>query len=291
MNIDNYLYELIDDYKSANSIEEKNEIFNLFCSSIWSNKNKRRIYTKQIKFKVRSDLLESEIGQIFNTWSEVEYIGYKAMSSDTDWCSLIRQKINNLYTRYFDEEVILKKDYMNLLKTPYILYYRWIKGAEMNANELTDTIENSIYKAVELKSVYQKQKMKLSWSKYKKVIEKFLRRALDNCRLIEDYESENLTDKYIYNFTIEDNFYISYICKSLEGEMLKWQKEYYGLQRGRNKQYKRCKECGALIEKTGNKKVYCKECAIKKERERKRKIAYKYRKHKSSEIENNQNPL
>ena len=261
------MYEIVDDYKNAASIEEKNEIFNSFCSSIWSNKNKRRIYTRQIKFKVRDDLLGSEIGQIFNTWSEVEYIGYKAMSGDTDWCSLIRQKINNLYTRYFDEEVILKKDYMNLLKTPYILYYRWIKGSEMQASELTDTIEDSIYKAAELKAVYQKQKMKLSWSEYKKVIEEFLKRAFDNCKLIEDYENENLTNKYIYNFATEDNFYIRYICKSLECEMLKWQKEYYGLQRGRNKQYKRCKECGALIEKTNNRVLYCKQCKHKKQLE------------------------
>lgn len=277
MSIDKYLYEIIDDYKSADTAKEKNEIFNSFCSFVWSNRNKRRIYNKQIKFKVRSDLLESDIGQIFNTWSEVEYVGYKSMTNDTDWCSLIRQKINNLYTRYFDNEVILNKDYMNLLKTPYNLYYRWIKGVEMNADELTDIIESSIYKAVELKSIYQKQKMNLSWGEYKKVIEIFLKRAFDNCKLIDDYENENLTDKFIYNFITEDNFYIKYICKSLEGEMLKWQKEYYGLQRGRNKQYKRCKECGALIEKTGNKKMYCEECAAKRERERKKNIAYKYR--------------
>lgn len=267
MKIDKYLYEIIDDYKNTDSAEEKNEIFNSFCSSVWSSKNKRRIYTKQIKFKVRSDLLETEIGKIFNAWSEVEYTGYKAMSSDTDWSSLIRQKINNLYTRYFDEEVILNKDYMNLLKTPYNLYYRWTKGAEMNADELVATIEESIYKAAELKSVYQKQKMKLSWNEYKGVVETFLQRAFDNCKLIEDYESECLTNKYIYNFATEDNFYISYICKSLECEMLKWQKEYYGLQRGRNKQYKRCKECGALIEKTSNRVLYCKECKQKKQLE------------------------
>ena len=291
MKIDNYLYEIIDDYKNANNTEEKDEIFNSFCSSVWGNKNKRRIYIRQIKFKVRDDLLGSEIGQIFNAWSEVEYTGYKAMSGDTDWCSLIRQKINNLYTRYFDEEVILKKDYMSLLKTPYNLYYRWIKGIEMNADELTEIIDSSIYKAAELKAVYQKQKMKLSWSEYKKVIEEFLKRAFDNCKLIEDYENECLTNKYIYNFATEDNFYISYICKSLECEMLKWQKKYYGLQRGRNKQYKRCKECGALIENTGNKRMYCKECADKKERDRKRKIANKYRKYKNSEIEKSQNAL
>ncbi len=279
MNIDKYLYEIIDDYKSADSTEEKNEIFNSFCSSVWGNKNKRRVYNRQIKFKVRSDLLESEIGQIFNTWSEVDYVGYKSMTKDTDWCSLIRQKINNLYTIYFDDEVILKKDYMNLLKTPYNLYYRWIKGVEMNANELTNVIEDSIYKAAELKSVYQKQKMKLSWNDYKKVIEEFLQRAFDNCKLIEDYENENITNKYIYNFITEDNFYISYICKSLEGEMLKWQKEYYGLQRGRNKQYKRCKECGALIEKTNNRIQYCSGCKRKMELERYKKYNKKRNNH------------
>ena len=279
MNIDKYLYEIIDDYKDANSTEEKNEIFNSFCSSIWSNKNKRRVYTKTIRFKVRNDLSETEIGQIFNTWSEVEYTGYKAMTNETDWCSLIRQKINNLYTRYFDVEVILNKDYMNLLKTPYNLYYRWIKGAEINVDELTDAIESSIYKASELKSIYQKQKMSLSWNEYKKIIETFLKRAFENCKLIEDYENENLTNKYIYNFITEDNFYISYICKSLEGEMLKWQKEYYGLKRGRNKQYKRCKECGNLIEKSHNRLQYCNDCKRKKELERYKKYNKKRNNH------------
>lgn len=211
-------------------------------------------------------MLDSEIGKIFNTWSVVEYTGYKAMTNDTDWCSLIRQKINNLYTRYFDEEVILKKDYMNLLKTPYNLYYRWIKGYEINVNELTDIIEDSIYKAAELKSEYQKQKMKLSWNEYRKIVEEFLRRAFDNCKLIEDYENESLTNKYIYEFANEDNFYISYICKSLDGKLAMWQKEYYKVRQ--HKQYKRCKECGALIEKTNNRVMYCKECAAKINREK-----------------------
>jgi hypothetical protein len=103
--------------------------------------------------------------------------------------------------------------------------------------------------------------MKLSWNEYKKVIEEFLRRAFNNCTLIEDYENESLTDKYIFNFATEDNFYISYICKSVESYMLNYQKEYYGLNRGRNKEYKRCKKCGVLIEKTNNRVMYCKECA------------------------------
>lgn len=272
MNIDKYLYEIIDDYKNADSEEGKTKIFNDFCSSIWGSKNKRRTYIKTIKFKVRSDLLETEIGQIFNTWSEVNYVGYKAMSKDTDWCSLIRQKINNLYTRYFDEEVILKKDYMDLLKTPKNLYYRWIKSSEfeINTDELTSIIEDSIYKASELKIVYQKQKMQLSWEEYKSVIEGFLQRIFYNCKPIEDYEIENLTNKYIYELAIEDNFYIKYICKYLENEMKQYQKQKYGLKSysttKQHKKYMRCQECGKLIEIKNKKDYstkYCDKCRKK----------------------------
>ena len=275
MNIDKYLYEIMDDYKNATSEEEKSEIFKDFCSSLWGSKNKRRVFKKTIKYKVRSDLLESDIGQIFNSWSEIDYTSYKSMTKDTDWCSLIRQKINNLYTRYCDKEVILKKDYMDLLKTPKRMYYRWISGEEISMDMLTDLIDDSISKASKLKSVYQKQKMDLTWNEYKKVAEEFLKSILDRCKLIEDYEAEmlsneqiNITNKYIYDFYNEDKSYIKYICDSLEGEMLKWQKKYYGVKE--HKQYKRCKECGALIEKLGKNTQYCSKCKDIKRKETKR---------------------
>lgn len=282
MNIDKYLYEIIDDYKNANTTEEKNEIFRSFCSSVWSNKNKRRIYTKSIKFNVRNDLLKSEVGQIFNTWSEIEYTGYKAMTKDTDWCSLIRQKINNLYTRYFDDQVILNKDYMSLLKKPYNLYYCWIKGTEMNANELTTVINESIHKAAELKLIYQKQKMELSWNDYKNVIEEFFKKIFNNCRLIDDYENENLTNKYIYNFITEDNFYIRYICKYLENEMKQWQKKYYGVRT--HKKYKRCKECGALIEIKNKKDYTTKYCDICKYKITKEQTRLRVKRHRDGNV-------
>ena len=184
------------------------------------------------------------------------------MTKETDWCSLIRQKVNNLYTRYFDKDVILKKDYMNLLNTPKRLYYQWIDGIEMDADELTNIIDDAIDDAQKLKITYQKQKMELSWSEYKKVIEGFFRRCFDNCKLIEEYEKDS---KYcgIYDFMNEDNFYIKYFCNRLEGNMKDYQKHYYGLKYSSRKGYKRCKCCEKIIENTGNKKMYCDECAEK----------------------------
>lgn len=192
-----------------------------------------------------------------NEWTVVEYRGYKSKSEKTDWCSLIRQKVNNLYTRYFDEEVILKRDYISLLNTPKQLYYQWKNGVEMDSSELTTIIDEAMNNAEKLKVTYQKQKMSLPWKDYKKVIEGFLQKILNNCKLIEDYEDKQKAN--LYDFMNEDNFYIGYICKYLENEMKQWQKKYYGVRN--HKKYKRCKLCGVLIENTGNKRMYCIACA------------------------------
>ena len=128
---------------------------------------------------------------MFDTWSDIEYKYYKAMTKDENWCSIIRQKINNIYTRYFDKEVILGKEYMELLKTPKRLYYEWLSGIDMDATTVTEVIDEVIDKSIKVKSRLQMKKMSLSWNEYKKVVEGFLKKAFDNCKLIEEYEDRS----------------------------------------------------------------------------------------------------
>jgi hypothetical protein len=125
--------------------------------------------------------------------------------------------------------------------------------------------------------------MTLSWSEYKKVVEGFFKRCFDNCKLIEDYEKE-VNYFGIYDFINEDNFYIKYICKSLESYMRNYQKQYYGLyvkgSKDKNYKIKRCQLCGCLIEVTGKKDFstkYCKECKNKIKKEQTRLRVKKYR--------------
>lgn len=191
----------------------------------------------------------------------VSYQGYQAIYKETAWDCLIRQKINNLYTKYFDKEVILQRDYMYQLSTPKRLYFQWLSGTEFDADVLNAMIVDAMSQAEELKHTYQKQKMNLSWTAYESVIEGFLQKILNNCTLIEHYETASDFCQ-IYDFINEDNFYIRYICKSLEGEMRKWQKQYYGIRD--HKKYKRCTVCGCLIEINKKKDFstkYCKKCA------------------------------
>ena len=260
-----FLYEIIEDYKEAENNEVKDEIFNSFCSSIWASDNKRRTYMKTIHFKVRNDLLDTELGRVFNTWSGIEYRYYKSMTKDENWCSIIRQKINNIYTRYFDKEVILNKEYMDLLKKPKLMYFNWLSGTEMDADTVTDIIDDTIDKAEKLKQRFQMEKMTLSWNEYKKVIEGFLRKCFDNCKLIGEYEDKTQIVNN-YDFIIEDNFYVKYINRYMDREIIQYQKKYYGVRQ--HKKYSRCKRCGGIIEKTGNKRLYCDDCRKQNDLER-----------------------
>lgn len=260
-----FLYEIIEDYKEAENNEVKDEIFNSFCSSLWASDNKRRTYIKTIHFKVRRDLLDTELGRVFNTWSGIEYRYYKSMTKDENWCAIIRQKINNIYTRYFDKEVILNKEYMDLLKKPKLMYFNWLSGTEMDADTVTDIIDDTIDKAEKLKQRFQMEKMTLSWNEYKKVIEGFLRKCFDNCKLIGEYEDKTQIVNN-YDFITEDNFYVKYINRYMDREIVQYQKKYYGVRQ--HKKYSRCKRCGGIIEKTGNKRLYCDGCRKQNDLER-----------------------
>ena len=260
-----FLYEIIEDYKEAENNEVKDEIFNSFCSSIWASDNKRRTYMKTIHFKVRKDLLNTELGQVFDTWSGIEYRYYKSMTKEENWCSIIRQKINNIYTRYFDKEVILNKEYMDLLKKPKLMYFDWLSGTDMDADTVTDIIDDAIDESEKLKQRFQMEKMTLSWNEYKKVIEGFLRKCFDNCKLIEEYEDKTQIVNN-YDFITEDNFYVKYINRYMDREIVQYQKKYYGVRQ--HKKYSRCKRCGGIIEKTGNKRLYCDDCRKQNDLER-----------------------
>lgn len=260
---DMFLYEIIDDYKECDTHEGKDEIFQAFMKAIWSCDNKRRVYTKSFKFTVKPELLHTEIGQIFDTWSDVRYKAYKAMTKEQNWCSLIRQKINNLYTRYFDSSVILNREYMLLLRTPQNLYHEWISGIDMEADSLTSMIDDALNEAEMLRIKFAKYKMVLPWSKYKKIIETFLKRCFDNSKGIAEYEDKSSILKY--DCLSEDHFYVGYICKSLEGEMLTYQKSYYGVRQ--HKKYRRCNICGDIIEIKGPRQKYCSKCKTEKQKE------------------------
>lgn len=271
---ENFLYELIETYKDAETLREKDNIFRSFSRTLWSSPNKRRIYTKSVKFHVRRELLSTPLGQVFNTWSDVEYRHYKSTTKDDTWSSILRQKVNNLYTWYFDKNVIMNDEYMDLLKTPKRLYLQWISGASMDPDEVTELIDTALSRAEQVKLRARLEKMTLLWNAYKKLVEGILRQCFDHCRLLEEYEDGGMLPTCLDCLT-EDHFYTGYMCRYLDREMLSFQKKYYGVRS--HKKYLRCRQCGDLIEKTGNKKMYCSRCAAFRKKESNKKADKRYK--------------
>lgn len=275
MPIEKYLYEIIEDYNESTDKQEKENIFKSFCCSLWESDNERRTTNKTIRFTVKKELLHTEIGKLFDSWSIVEYRGYKSMTSDTGWTALLRQKINNLYTTYCDRTVVLNKEYLALLGTPKSLYYQWISGTPFTVEEVTGKIDIALENAQTAKEKYQKQKMPLSWSEYKTVIEGFLLKCFNNCSPVNEYKLKCKINP-LTDLLTEDNIYIRYFCKSIEGDFKKYQKAYYGVKE--HKKYKRCEDCGGLMESTGNRKTYCLNCAQKRKKLSNKKADQKYKK-------------
>jgi len=257
---DKFLYEILDDYRETTCNITKREIIDGFFKLVWGSINKRLTYVKYLSFDVNPELINSNLGVIFFEYSSVPYIAYKSMTTNKQYIDLIRQKINNLYTNMCDSEVCIKKNYMDLLNTPKRLYYRWQGGFEKyDPDELKQLFSDSILQAQELKTKYGKQKMNISWSEYKKLIEGFFVKIFNNYVPLEEYEDKS---KIVLNIDIwtEDNFIISYFSKSLNGYMKDYQKEYYNIKKCRNIKLERC-VCGKLFEQTNGKRKVCPDCA------------------------------
>jgi len=257
---DKFLYEILEDFQETQDESEKNIIFDAFMKSIWNSGNSRRVFTKECTFNIPSQYLNTEIGEIFYTHSSIPYVYYRSMTKNLDYASLIRQKINNIYTNMCDPKVCIKKEYMDLIKLPRTLFFRWIHNEEVfEPDKLIEILDNCLNSLPEIKAKYSKQKMNITWIDYKKLVTGFLRNYFDRFVALDKFEDKT---KFILETELatEDNYCISYLCRSLDGEMKKYQKKYYGIRD--HKKYGRC-DCGNLFEKSSNRQKYCLSCKEK----------------------------
>jgi len=188
----------------------------------------------------------------------------------------IRITINNLYAIYFDKESYYDKKYYELLKVPKKKYYETISGLkngiEINFEEIKNKIETSLKQSEIIKQKSINRKLDLSWSEYKKLINGFLRKTFDNYIPIEQYEKKH---GWELNVSIDgwddDHFTVRYFCKSLSGYLRDYKRNCLGFKK--NDKLKSCDVCGKLFKVVGRNHRMCKDCSIKKQKEKNREYA------------------
>ena len=267
-----FLYEIIEDYQEADE-REKKEIFQSFCAVLWDGAEDRGKRRAAVEFTV--DPADKTAIALFAPYRSLPCMTCRTKAEPPTSQNVLRQKIQNLYTRYCDGEICFDRHYRALLHTPKNFYNRYRRGdAEicgLSPDRLKQRIEDSLLEAEKRKEELARQKLSLTWGTYQSLIEAFLLRCFHNyvpCGELERQQNAAV------NYWSEDHSAVRYLSKSLSGFMQDYQKEYYGLKKGRGKQYARC-ACGALYEVTGRHHKYCSACRKEKrrvqERERKRK--------------------
>lgn len=279
-----YMYEILEDYQTASDSEEQEEIFAAFCSLIWEHPNQRKISQKTFAFSIDPKLLDTDIGQVFAAYSSLSCPVCSSTTKQTDFASLIRQKVNNIYTNLFDDEICTRKDYLDLLGLPKKLYFQWKKSLltesadwTMTVEELSFALQTAMEESSRLKEVYGRQKMKLDWKDYCLVTEDFFRRLFHNYTPLDTYSLGRPpvihTDAWQ-----EDNFCIRYFCSGLNGYFKNYQKKYYGLSNTgsqKNLPYSRC-ACGRLFQQNRqHNRRLCDACREKSRLEKYRKYNQK----------------
>ena len=261
--IDNsYLYEILDDYQCADE-DSQIDIFTAFTDKIWSSSNKRRVETKYYTYSVSPTIKDPEIANIFNMYSRIPYTDYRTRCGSGSYIDMIRQKINNLYTIYCDERVCVKRDYHELLQRPKKMYYEFLSsgGSGCTATEIECAFEIFLARAAEIFTDSQKEKLHISWSEYKLLVNRWLWRIFNNY----DANKANVYEYQMHDFVYgtEDSRIVPYITRSLSGYMKNYQKEYYGIARKGDNNYSRC-ECGNLfLQNKQNNRRLCDECRCK----------------------------
>ncbi|MCI8485218.1 MAG: hypothetical protein HFH41_12915 [Lachnospiraceae bacterium] len=253
---DYYMYEILEDYQAAADSEQKEEIFSAFCSLIWNHPNQRKISQKTFAFQIEPALLDTDIGRVFASYSALSCPVCSSTTDQTDFASLIRQKVNNIYTNLFDDRICTRKVYLDLLRLPKKLYFQWKKSLitepadwTMTAQELSLTLQRAVEESCRLKEIYGRQKMKLEWNEFCMVTEGFLRRLFHNYTPLDLYSSGRPSVIRADTWQ-EDNFCIRYFCSGLNGYFKNYQKKYYGLSNTGGKKkvpYSRC-ACGNLFQ-------------------------------------------
>lgn len=253
---DYYLYEVMDDYRESSDPQYKQHLFNEFMHALFVCENKVRIYDRHIKYKVTSDLLKTEQGQIFDMWSDITFKYVRTMTSNKNYLYLIRQKINNIYSFLCDPRICVDKELVQYISVPKKLYYRYIHGEPMTSEFIIAQIDDALQKSEERKKALERRKLRLTWNEYWELVSKYIKKCFENYKPLIEVENPSI----LYEtsaYTMEDNYCIRYICKSLSGYFRNYVKEYNNLPR--NKHYGYC-DCGKMFVKRSNSQKFCPDC-------------------------------
>ncbi len=249
----------------------------------------KKIYNK-IEFKpLLSELGGSEeLLDTFNKYSTTDMVNIKSSYKDEGMTSYdyIKIHINNTWAFVCEKDCYLPKPYYKKLYFSKNKYYDLVKEIKKNGlhnvdiASLKEELENNKLDYEKDKLFANNRKMDISRAEFDKRVDTYLDKISCNFKPVDIYEEENFGDEgsdidMMEGWT-DDNYAISYICKSLTGYFRNEYIKNMGLTTGNGKEFKTCCECGLyFVKKKFSPRKYCEKCSVEVNR---RKTSKKYNK-------------
>lgn len=282
------LYEYFDDFYNSTDLDEKENIKQEFFKCLWASKCKIKKINKSVSFKI-SDKLDEDVSALFKPYQNMAYLKHHKRINNISGIDCIRVCVNNLFVKYCHKELGYSKEYYENMNYPRRLYNQ-VYYKKLNLS--IDEIKNKLYKCSKIlqeqknKSVLSK--MDISWNQFKIKIEEYISKLFERYIPVSEYEEKNNVMELTVNtdFWSEDNYIVGFVCKSLQGYLKNYYKEYFNVPRHNNKKYDNCVVCGKLYElnKKSTTQKYCKNCLKDVQR-----IQWKMSKQKNRKMSNDQN--
>lgn len=269
------LSDLLEKYQES---EDKQVVLDEFLDKLWSSKYVFKKRKKTQVFEVHEESLNNrqDLIDMFNQYNVIEYMYCQSFyKGDLDSIDYIRVHINNMYGYLIDPHVYLPKDYYQLIWTSKQEYFEAIEllkqGEKVDVDPIEQRIKDSFVELDKIKG--EAKKIDLKFSEYKKLINSYIERIFNNYVPIHEYEEEHGWEMRVtVDGWSEDNFIISYFCKSLTGYMRNYTKSLQPKEIIK----KCCVSCDKEITVNNGNQKYCDNCLIKRTKERRRINNQKY---------------
>lgn len=239
-----FVSDLLEEYKLSFNKEHEECLLQDFKNELWNSKFNNYKYKKRIHYQVKEELLgNQQLIDLFNKYNDIKYSVEKSYHKNRNKISsidYIRIHINNLYSKLFDKDTYLPKEYYECLFIARNLYFKTIKLSKqeqkaLNINSLEDDIINSLKLAEEIKNIHiREQKCELSFGKYKKLINGYIDSLFENYIIFDEYKEKNGWDYSKIATTIvfgEENYTIRYFNKSISGYLRNYFRKEKGIKR------------------------------------------------------------
>lgn len=122
-----FLYEVLEDHHDELSEKSRINIWQALCKRAMGH-TKRARNRDDLRYVFRTRQATGRTCRRSRQHCRIPYLVARTSTTEKDGWSLLRQKVNNLYSRYCNADIITSREYRDAVFAVKSLYFAWRSG-------------------------------------------------------------------------------------------------------------------------------------------------------------------